>query len=269
MESKYNKLNDKKWLHQKYVIEGKGTNRIANIVGCKAANSVRQALIRHNISVRNISNGLTYNRKDDFLLSDVALQIIIGSLLGDGFLRKHNKYSDNSYPYFAKRNKFKDHVEYVAQNIFTDHFNKYISVDININFGKRLVYHIIRTHVQKSLLDLYKRWYPENNYFKKIVPKDIELTPIVLLNWFMDDGNSYRRKRKTRQIIITFCAESFTSQDQLWLIDEMQNKYGISCSLRNVKFGTGCRIEIKQSYADIFYDIIGKCPVPSMKYKWK
>src|SRR4051812_15045126 len=50
---KYDLLNDKDWLYQKYVIEKISTEEIARLAGAKTANSARQALIRFGIELRN------------------------------------------------------------------------------------------------------------------------------------------------------------------------------------------------------------------------
>jgi len=51
------------------------------------------------------------------------------------------------------------------------------------------------------------------------VPYDINITPTVLLHWFMDDGSTTQRRKdsKTKQIITTFCTESFSYADNCLL----------------------------------------------------
>jgi len=40
-------------------------------------------------------------------------------------------------------------------------------------------------------------------------------------------------------------------------------------NVRKANSGTGWRIYIPQSQVEMFYEIIGDCPVSSMEYKWK
>lgn len=54
---KYPLLNDHDWLYKNYITNSLSTNKMRDMVGCKTSNSVRQALIRHGISLRNISEG--------------------------------------------------------------------------------------------------------------------------------------------------------------------------------------------------------------------
>jgi transposase len=281
-ESKYKELNDEKWVYQKYVVEKLGTNKIMEIIGARHPNSVRQALNRFGIPVRSISEGLTCKRNNDgLILNEKTLEIINGCLLGDGSMIKWNPESDNSNPYFKKRNKYYDHVSYVASEIGginVEESNEKCSWDKT----KPYTVFSLRTKSHKELLPLYKEWYPESNNFKKVVPRSLYLTPIMLLHWFMDDGSSYLRKRKYKnnrqgsikrqkhdQVQICFCCESFSKEDQEFLVQKMSNNFGIESTIRNYKDGTGWRIHIRQSYAQRFYEIIGPCPVPSMQYKWK
>ena len=106
-EVQYDLLNNKEWLYKKYVKEKLSTKDIKKLCGAKTSNSVRQALIRNNIKVRNVSEGLTCNRINDGFILNVP--VIEGSLLGDARLGIYNRKSDISNPYFSKKNIGKDH----------------------------------------------------------------------------------------------------------------------------------------------------------------
>jgi len=263
---KYPQLNDKDWLHQKYVVEQLSTVKIGELVGAKRANSVRQALIRQGIPVRSVSDGLTCNRENDFFV--LNQEVIEGCLLGDGFLRAHNPDSDNSYPYFSKRNINYDHIAYVAKNVFSKNWKQRVRENNEKFEARRYVIFSLRSYSHKELKPLFNRWYIDGT---KIVPEDIDLTPTVLLHWFMDDGNSYQRRKesKTKQVDITFCCESFSKSEQIVLCDKLKDGYGIDSSIRKCQWGSGWRIHLSQNPTKIFYDVIGKCPVKSMEYKWK
>lgn len=271
--SKYELLNNKEWLTQKYVEEKLGTRVIAKLAGAKTANSARQALIKYGITVRNISDGLTVKNNDHFVLDE---EVVIGSLLGDGYFVIWNSESKESYPRFEKKNIHKDHIGLVAEAIFSINPMDRIEESNGIGCtGKPCTIFSIRSFAHKELKPWYDKWYPLSSGRKKVVPRDIEITPAVLLHWFLDDGNSYRRKangkdrRPSRQILIRLCSESFTKEDQEFLIDKMYKNFGISSSLHGVNYGTGYQIALKQTSADLFYKTIGPCPIKSMEYKWK
>jgi len=69
--SKYSELNNYEWLYNKYVVEKIGTPAISNIIGAKSANSIRQALIRHNIKSRNLRDDIKIKSSEDgFILNN-------------------------------------------------------------------------------------------------------------------------------------------------------------------------------------------------------
>jgi len=163
--SKYPLLNDKEWLFKKYIEENLSTEKICSLVGAKAPNSVRQHLIKHSIPVRSIGDGLRANRETDGLIIDE--EVINGCLLGDGFLCKWNKKSNNSYPYFAKRNKYYDHVKYVSRILFGEKWEKRVKENDEKSLGKRHIIFTLRSLSNEKLQCYYEKWYPGWNNYKK------------------------------------------------------------------------------------------------------
>lgn len=263
---KYPLLNDSSWLYQKYIVEQLSLNNIVPLVGAKTTNSISQALRRFDIPVRTKSEGLTNNRvSDGFVLNQ---EVIDGCLLGDGYLTKWNKQSDNSFPIFKKRNANKDHVEYVSTILGLSLDNvKFEQTKLN---GKLFDAYILRTLAYKELLPIYKKWYPEDNNFKKVVPSDIIITPTVLLHWFMDDGCTWIRKdRKGTPIVGAISSESFSKEDNMMLIEKIYSATGLKLTPNKSNSGTTSRLSIPTSQIKLFYDVIGNCPVESLNYKWK
>lgn len=264
---KYIQLNDKDWLYQKYIVENLSTNQITKLIGAKTSNSVCQALRKFDIPVKSIHDGLTRNRITNFIINE---DVITGCLLGDAGMRSHNKFSDNSFPYFYKKNKFKDHIEYVATCINIDISTiKYEPIKIK-GYDTICDVYILRTLSSKELMPLYRKWYPSINNYKKIVPEDINITPTVLLHWFMDDGSTwYRKNRNGTPIVGVFSSESFTKDENTMLIEKIYKNTGLKLTLTKTNSGTKSRISIPTSQIQSFYEIIGQCPVPSLRYKWK
>ncbi|MCK9429167.1 MAG: hypothetical protein M0R17_04125 [Candidatus Omnitrophica bacterium] len=266
--NKYPKLNDSNWLFEEYVIKKKSTVEIANNLGIKASNSVREALLSNNINLRSCSESLRVHN-DNFMINT---DVIVGSLLGDAYLCKWNKESIDSMPYFGKKNKYLDHVELVAKAFYGDTYNNYIKKDVNKCNGKLFTYWKFKTSSSESLVDYYEKWYPTTNNRKKLIPKDIKLTPEIILHWFMDDGSSSWRTRNgilTKQVKITFSSQSFTKEDNDFLVNEINTEFSLKSRVSSTNSGTGWVITIPQSKSFDFFDLIGLCPIESMKYKWK
>lgn len=272
---KYPALNDPDWLRKKYVEDELSTVEMCKLAGAKTPNSARQALIRHGISVRDLSDGATAGRKDDGFVLNKA--VIEGGLLGDASLRVYNRLSEQSYPYFHRKNKFLEHVEWISRLLCGEQGPSHITPYRRIVDGRIFSHYLFRTLSHKELLPFYRRWYPERSGFKKVIPQDIEVNETVLLHWFLDDGSSYNRKRnypthwtqKQQQIEIQFCSESFTEEDQEMLCTKIAMKFPLTPRLKGVKRGAGHRTVLPQSQAAVFFEILGPPPVQSLAYKWR
>lgn len=278
--SQYPLLNDREWLHQKYEVENISALKISKLVGCKTSNSVRQALIKFGITVRSHREAQVVGRDDNLIIDD---EVLTGTLLGDGSLQKSSKTSLIAAPYFTKKCKWED---------YSIHIGKYFSKDGNVHLTNEehllqrkkwsawCECYVFRTLSSTLLTPHYTKWYPTG---QKIVPLDLILTPKTMLYWFLDDGYScYRRRdgeicksrgnkaypQKTKQVILGFCSESFTKPENDFLVSELE-RLGIGASVRKCNSGSGWRIFIDQTSTNDFFDLIGECPVDSLKYKWK
>ena len=262
-------LNNAMWLRQKYEVEGLSTKQIAPLVGATSSNSVRQALIRHDIRVRTIGEGLTHKREDDGFV--INHDVIEGCLLGDAGLRSSNKQSKYANAYFYKRNKYYDHICYVAKLLFPQHWSKAVKETVEKYKSSPYTLFSIRSLSYSALNSYYERWYPRGIDRIKVVPEDLVLTPVVLLHWFLDDGSSYWRRKNspTKQVHVTLSSESFSLYEHLFLKDLLRKTFDIKTSIKSISWGSGCRLEIPQSQSTEFFRIIGDAPVPSLSYKWK
>lgn len=263
---KYQELHDKKWLFQKYWNEKLSMWDICRLLNVSSPNTVRKALNKHEIAIRNISQSTTARFPDNINISNT--EVLDGSLLGDCHLHVNNKFKVQKAS-IVKNNKFIDHLRY---------FSKFV-VD-NVNEAKisprknRLRYKgkwkdydgfNLRTSSSEKLVSYYERWYPISQNRKKSIPIDLKLTPTVILHWFMDDGYSYYRKNR-RCVIVEFCSESFTYKENLRLKKELE-RFHIKCSIDKDK--SGYRIRVISSSTNDFFNLIGECPVNSLRYKWK
>lgn len=100
------------------------------------------------------------------------------------------------------------------------------------------------------------RWYSAHGV--KIVPDDIELTPLVLASWYMDDGS--------REPLggCVFCTEGF-SHDEVWKLFWKLHSIGFHPRVYGRKRSLGIRILAKEFFK--FCALIGQYVPPSMRYK--
>ena len=286
---KPDQLKDKDWLYQKYWIEKLSLSQVA--VACGAEKEmfprVRQSLLSFGIPVRGKSEGRTVNRIGDGFVFEK--DIIEGCLLGDGFLSKQNKESEGSFPFFGKKNIFRDHVDFVAKQVIPATWETRVKSGLDkggYNKGKpdedcEVFYFKTLTH--QELLPLYLKWYPAGNNFEKVIPEDISLTPRTLMHWYLDDGFAFHRKyyyvkrikktHKKQQFVLTFACQSFKREELQVLCGKIYDIFKIEMTpglhQRNGEYGgTGMEVTIRTTSAQRFYDTIGLPPFQSLSYKW-
>lgn len=266
--SMYSLLNDKEWLYQKYIVEKLSTVEISKIVGCKASNSVRQCLIRHNIPVRGYSEAQVVNRDEtDFILDN---SVITGCMLGDATMPIHSKTSGFSNPSFRKKNKYKDHVECVAKILLPDTWGNRVKPTLAKLNGKVFQLYMFDTLSRKTLLPYYKKWYPNGI---KVVPDDIVIDEIALLHWFLDDGYSYKRNRGYYEIVTGLETQGFILEDVNRLCKITKDNFDLGFKPTPYKSRTTgaiqWRMRLPQKQSKHFFEVVGPSPVESLSYKWK
>lgn len=279
-KSRYKELNDKDWLYDKYWVQGLSTLQIAKLIGAKQPNSVRQALIKFGIEVRGYRQGQINGRTDEVIN---CREVIDGSLLGDAYLQKSNKNSNECSPYLAKKNIHFEHVEWFAKQVCGNFTITKEVREVKLSKGKsvkKYTHYQFRTLSSDKLRLYFNRWYPKENGYKKVVPLDLKLTPKMILNWYLDDGYCFVRDRskeyekigkgweqRTKQVSIGFCSESFTKEENEFLAKQLI-ELGIKCRIGRCNSGTGYRVIISQLSAKDFLELIGPCPVKALEYKW-
>jgi hypothetical protein len=276
----YKELNDKEWLVENYETRLRSCLNISKEIGCNN-NSVRQALIKHGIPVRNPSQAQLTHSTTNLKINKSVLD---GSLMGDAFLSKWRK-GDSSLPKLQKRNKYLDHLEWFAKK-FEDNPNIKQAERYLKNTDKTYVAYEYRTNADVQLQEYYQRWYPESNNYKKVIPSDIKIDEIFLLHWFLDDGYSYIRDREkemkskgwnqnVKQVFVGFCTECFELDQQQNLCDKINDNYDLGISPKKIVWKNskenkeGHRLILPQTKTNKFFEILGECPIESLKYKWK
>ena len=182
-------------------------------------------------------------------LTQVEKSIIIGSLLGDGYLR--------IVP--GRKNAFLEINHSVSQKEYVDwKFRKLRNIvksppKERRGKEKRIAYRFF-TRQHPELTELYLRFYANK---VKIIP-DLKLNPLIIAIWFMDDGS---KNYKTYYLN----TQSFDYLSQKRLMRILEKQYCINSSLNRDK--QYYRIRIKQDSAKRFKKLIYKYIVSSMKYK--
>ncbi len=183
-------------------------------------------------------------------LTQIERSIIIGSILGDGYLRTIPGRND-AFLEINHSIKAKEYVDYKYEAL--KRLCKSAPKERSGNEG-RIAYRFF-TIQHKELSDLEKHFYQHG---RKTIPKDIDINPQVLAIWYMDDGS------KSRDSDVYLNTQQFSVNEQKILIFKLR-ELGISARMNKDKKYYRIRI-LKESIAD-FMKVINPFIIPSMQYK--
>ncbi len=202
------------------------------------------------------------------------LEIVNGHLLGDGCIGGRHQRFQLSNTHF-------DYVEYTQEFL-----NKLTERKVNVGGGKTRTSfwaegrtststsYDARCSLGNFFKPLRKKWYLEvsNGKYQKIIPRDLELTPLTCNRLYIDDG-SLRSDLKSHSLAICIYTDDFLEDDVDFLIEKF-NEQGIGATKESAgikrKRDDGSRYRIKMHGPVVieFLNYIGECPVESYKYKW-
>lgn len=192
-------------------------------------------------------------------LNESQKSFILGTLLGDGFLRSSQRIGSNRYRFGVCHSvKQKDWVS----------LKKEVLKEFGGCFAEKPAYKQSGPRIDVTLpfSSIWTEWRHRFYNPKKCVPYDLkssELTDMALATWFMDDGS-----RNGASIVL--CTESFSKSDVIRLI-KLLNEIGIVATPQNHK-GDSYRIYIGSSpayklSASKFFKRVAPYIVPSLRYK--
>jgi len=183
-------------------------------------------------------------------LTQLQRSIIIGNLLGDGYLRivagRKNALLEINHAYSQK--EYVDWKYKMLQSLCAS------APVLRKGNGTRLAYRF-STRQHPELTQLFTLFYKNN---VKQIPSKLELDPITLSVWYMDDGSKCRARD------VYFNTQQFAIKDQetcLGLLDHL----GIRATVNKDKEYK--RIRVKTSSVPKLFSIISPHIIPSMAYK--
>jgi hypothetical protein len=162
------------------------------------------------------------------VLTKLQEEILIGSMLGDGCLYKHQNYA----PYLSIVRKLTDYSYLNYEFQYFTEFCNHDKIKINNIFDKRTkkIYKQCKfiTRPSEVFESYHKKWYGE----VKILPSDLVLTPLVCSIWFCDDG-CITINKKTNRLRIKLSTHCFTKKENQTLIKILKiitkETFTISC----------------------------------------
>ena len=183
-------------------------------------------------------------------LTQTQRSIIIGSLLGDGYLRI---VPGRSNALFEVNHSFsqKEYVDWKYKELASLCRS---GPKMRRGNGGRIAYRFT-TRQMPELTRLYELFYDNG---KKNIPGNLRLDPMMLAVWFMDDGS------KCRAWDVYLNTQQFCSEDQE-KCRTMLSHVGIESALNRDK--EYWRVRLKKSSLPKFWETIAPHVIPSMTYK--
>lgn len=197
---------------------------------CKRPDDIKD-VAKQKFVISQFKNGFKNKFKLPNELTNIQKDIVIGSLLGDGYINKYNQFGKEQCI------KFKSYIDWHSINMseFSCKIRKrYRDVKlINKNgiitttkVDKHLSSYIFTTHVHPIFLKLRKEWYPND---KKEIPSNLVLTPEIISIWYCDDGGHNRKGRRA-----TLYSNGFTIDEAVFLAEKFE-KFSIFPTITTIK----------------------------------
>lgn len=183
-------------------------------------------------------------------LTSVQHAVLVGSLLGDGTLRKQgtrtNALFEVNHAY-----AFKEYVDWKYL-----HFQEYVLTPPKTRRGNgmRVAYRF--TTRSLPIFTAYYQWFYKEG--RKKVPFDLVLEPLMLAVWVMDDGSKSRSS-------LYLNTQQFKQNDQLLLKKLLDKTFGIECALNRDK--QYFRLRVSTESTKKMKDIIRPYILPHFQYK--
>jgi hypothetical protein len=174
-----------------------------------------------------LKNGFVEHREDlPANLTQQQENVLVGSMLGDGCLRKR-KENWNASLTIQRAQKDLDYLKWEAK-VF-ENFLTETGIKCADRFDKRnqKIYQTCWfTSAAKSVLNPFEKcWYEsKNGSRKKVVPNDLKLNSEIIAVWFCDDG-TIGTSSSANRLKISFATNSFAKDEVIFLRDLLNDRY--------------------------------------------
>lgn len=240
------------WLYEHYVVLQESTYVMAQKAECSQY-AIWYRLHKFNIPVRSRSEGNFLAQRNYLNLSTELSDLLEGELLGDGYIGIPGSRSAR----YTHTSKYREYLEWLSKT-FADMGLEQVGKILPRWYEE---YHCwsysYQSRLYPELVPMQKKWYPDG---KKIVPKDLVLTPIMARQWYIGDGGINLTNWRP---YIDFSTYAFDKASIDHLLEELRGK-GFRVNHWPASNTIGMSVE---SVKD-FLDWIGPCPISCYQYKW-
>jgi hypothetical protein len=258
---------DKDILYKLYIEENLSDQKIADKLNLKRRDVSRLRVLH---GIKSLED---YERHPYQILTDEEKQIITGSILGDGHIRRRyqSKIGEGkSYPQlmFAQSTKHEEYFYWFKEKMKRWVYDTERPIKIRVNKNPLYKSPALSLNMQTICHPVFNEFY-EGFYIEsgKIVNFDLlekYFTDLTLAIWHMDDGGVTGNQKRIR-----LCTNGFTLQEVEGLSNFLLKKYGFKVWVTNSKTKHKMTHELhfdKASGEKMSY-LIKDIVVPSMQYK--
>jgi hypothetical protein len=209
---------------------------------------------KHGIKIRSQIEVAKLRFNKSIPVSPRLAEFLKGSMLGDGHIRegrivshyqlciKHLEYIKHVQTIFRESGYKTGWYESYNPKLDCTHYTFYVNSTVELHYYRKI-------------------WYPNGI---KCVPKDIELTPLSCLYWYLEDGSPDLTNQRITGIV--FSTPGFTKLENKNLVNKLKRVLnitgGVSINKRNY-------IRLNKIPALLFLNYIGgKSPVQCYTYKF-
>lgn len=189
-----------------------------------------------------------------------------GFMLGDGYLSNRNKSKHSCQ--FLISNVNPDYIRYVSKLLENEGIDHTVQIGSKKgNFPGSKKSSIVSTKFYKTFADQEEKWYKtrsDGTHFK-IVPPDLKLTPLSLLQWYIGDGYLVNLKGKPERVQI--CTDRYSDDEILMLKEMFERDLGLNIQVD----WNRRRLRIPKRMLADFFDLLPECPTDiqdALGYKW-
>lgn len=251
---------NEQWLRHQFETPGVTIKHVASICGCNEK-TIRRWQKKFKIKSRSRAETAWLRQAQHHSITPLALEIIEGSLLGDGCLVTHGAPS----AIFTQGGSKKHYIEWLRGLLVSHNIICRAKIHSRMGGKKPSMCHSFASLSHSSLYEVCRLWYP---FGIKVIPKALVLTPTMCLHWFLGDGGltAYHGGYKPLVKLSTYCFHKNDLERVMKQLSAFKPRLCYQQKQMDPGYGYKMILELE------FLDYIGKCPheiEQDYGYKWR
>ena len=243
---------DKEMLERLYLGEKLSTPQIADKYNVTAG-AIYGFMKKFNIPYRSNGESQAISKANHCKLNKKAKEFLYGELLGDMHIGTKSGYS----AYISYSSKYLSYLNWLLDQLSKMGIRASGSI-FKQKVNGREYYHF-NSKLYSELLELRQMFYPNGI---KIIPEDLEFSPLVIRQWYIGDGCLHKPTNRNASNYIAIATYGFDPTYVSAAVGKL-NSLGFKTvhgKDNTIRFSVYSTVD--------FLDYIGPCPIDCYSYKW-